>query len=68
MDEKTPLSIALENARRKVISSFNEVITQTKLPAFLMEGIALEILADLRDRKAIELMLDSKAESEESDG
>ena len=68
MDEKTPLSIALENARRKVISSFNEVITQTKLPAFLMEGIALEMLADLRDRKAIELMLDSKAESEESDG
>lgn len=58
MPDNTPLSIMIESAKGKFIASFNEVLTETKLPAYLVEGIVLEILADLRNRKNIELMMD----------
>lgn len=53
-----PLSITLETAKSKLKSAFNEVLSESKLPAYLMEGIVLEILADIRNRKNIELMMD----------
>ena len=58
MPDKIPLSITLDSAKHKFISAFNDVLKDTKLPAFLVEGIVLEILADLRNRKNIELMMD----------
>lgn len=61
MPDNTPLSIMLESAKGKFVSAFNEVLADTKLPAYLVEGIVLEILADLRNRKNIELMMDYAA-------
>ncbi len=61
MPDNTPLSIMLETAKGKFISAFNEALTETKLPAYLVEGIVLEILADLRNRKNIELIMDYNA-------
>ncbi|MBE6683478.1 MAG: hypothetical protein E7595_04910 [Ruminococcaceae bacterium] len=61
MPENTPLSIMLESAKGKFVSAFNEVLADTKLPAYLVEGIVLEILADLRNRKNLELMMDYAA-------
>jgi hypothetical protein len=58
MPDNTPLSIMLESAKGKFVSAFNEVLADTKLPAYLVEGIVLEILADLRNRKNLELMMD----------
>lgn len=61
MPDNTPLSIILESAKGKFVSAFNEVLVDTKLPAYLVEGIVLEILADLRNRKNLELMMDYAA-------
>lgn len=61
MSDNTPLSIMLESAKGKFVSAFNEVLSDTKLPAYLVEGIVLEILADLRNRKNLELMMDYAA-------
>jgi hypothetical protein len=61
MPDNTPLSIMLESAKGKFVSAFNEVLADTKLPAYLVEGIVLEILADLRNRKNLELMMDYAA-------
>lgn len=58
MPDNVPLSIMIESAKSKFISSFNKVLEETKLPAYLVEGIVLEILADLRNRKNFELMID----------
>lgn len=61
MPDNVPLSIMLESAKGKFVSAFNEVLADTKLPAYLVEGIVLEILADLRNRKNLELMMDYAA-------
>lgn len=53
-----PLSIIIENARGKLIQAFNEVLAETKLPAYLTEGIILEILSEVRSRKNLELVSD----------
>ena len=61
MPDNTPLSIMLESAKHKFVSAFNKVLADTKLPAYLVEGIVLEILADLRNRKSLEIMMDYTA-------
>lgn len=61
MMNNTSLSIILETAKGKFVSAFNEVLTDTKLPAYLVEGIVLEILADVRNRKNFELTMDYTA-------
>ncbi len=61
MMNNTSLSIILETAKGKFVSAFNEVLADTKLPAFLAEGIVLEILADIRNRKNFELLTDYEA-------
>lgn len=60
MDKKKniPLSILLENAKGKFINAFNQILEETNLPAYLMEGIIVEVLAETRARKNIELVAD----------
>ena len=58
MDNKQksiPLSILLENAKGKFITAFNQIVEETNLPAYLMEGIIVEVLAETRARKNLEL-------------
>lgn len=58
MNENVPLSVMLETAKSKCKSAINGVLADTKLPAYLFEGIIVDILAELRERKAYELMND----------
>jgi hypothetical protein len=66
--EKQPLSVMLENAKGMTYQAFNQVQEKTQLPAYLMEGIIMEILADIRNQKNLELVSDFNRmqESQES--
>lgn len=53
-----PLSVMMENAKAMMIASFNQVQADTALPAYLMEGIVLDLLAQVRNQKNLELVSD----------
>lgn len=53
-----PLSVMLENAKGMMIESFNQVQEKTNLPAYLMEGIILDLLSQVRNQKNLELISD----------
>lgn len=61
MDNKIPLSVIMENARGKLIQAYNQVLDETKLPAYLMEGMLIELLSETRNRKNLELISDINA-------
>ncbi|MGN0558381.1 MAG: hypothetical protein ACI4IS_02905 [Acutalibacteraceae bacterium] len=58
MDNQQPLSIIIENAKARLLQSLNQVLKETNLPAFLVEGMVLELLAEVRGRKNLELAID----------
>lgn len=58
MGNQIPLSVLMENAKGKLIAAFNQVVEETKLPAFLLEGLLLELLSETRSRKNLELISD----------
>lgn len=59
MNEKNmPLSLMLENAKGMMIDAFNQVQEKTNLPAYLMEGIVLDLLSQVRNQKNLELVSD----------
>lgn len=68
MSNNAPLSVLMENARGKLIQSFNQVIDETRLPAYLYEGMLCELLAEIRNRKNLELISDINAMESENDG
>ena len=41
-----------------MVQSFNEVIAESQLPAYLIEGMLMEVLAETRRRKNDELLAD----------
>lgn len=53
--KQIPLSIAIEQARTIIIGNVNKAIAESGLPAYLLEGVFLELLADVRERKAQEI-------------
>lgn len=53
-----PLSIMMENAKGMMIESFNQMQEKVNLPAYLMEGIILDLLAQVRNQKNLELVSD----------
>lgn len=53
-----PLSLMLENAKRMTVEAVQNVLNQTKLPAYLYEGILIGVLSDIREQKNQELMSD----------
>ena len=53
-----PLSLMLENAKRMTVEAVQDVLNQTKLPAYLYEGILIGVLSDIREQKNQELMSD----------
>lgn len=62
MDNKqTPLSVMMENAKSRMTAAFSQVAEETRLPAYLLEGIVAGILADVRSQKNIELAADYAA-------
>lgn len=50
------LASTLENARVKIIATFNQVVNESNIPMYFYEGILLEILSDIRTQKNIELV------------
>lgn len=56
--ENIPLSLMLENAKGMMIDAFNQVQENTKLPAYLMEGIVLDLLSQVRNQKNLEMVSD----------
>ena len=56
--DKMPLSVMLENAKGMMIDAFNQVQEKSNLPAYLMEGIVLDLLSEVRNRKNLELVQD----------
>ena len=60
-----PLSIMLENAKGMMIDSFHQVQERTKLPAYLMEGMVLDLLSQVRNQKSLELVSDMNQQEEE---
>lgn len=52
------LPIILERARSILRNAINRVIKETALPAYLVEGILLDLLADVRAQKAAEIAVE----------
>lgn len=60
-EKRIPLSIAMENAKGKIIQTVNQVSAEMKLPAYLLEGAILDVLSEIRGRKNLELLNDINA-------
>lgn len=67
MSNSVPLSVVMENARRKFKRDVNNLIKETNLPAFLLELVLLDALADIRENKCLELTSDMNAVLSEKD-
>ena len=50
-ENNIPLSVAIENTKGKMAMAMNQIISESHLPAFLIEGILLGILSDVRNQK-----------------
>lgn len=50
------LAEIMENTKAKVNESVTRTLEETNLPAYLAEGIILGVLADIRERKAAEML------------
>ncbi len=55
MEPEPSLIIIIERARSAIKAALGNIIKATKLPAYLVEGILLDILAEVRAQKAVEL-------------
>ena len=67
----TPLSIMIESAKGILVESFNQVQEKTNLPAYLLEGVILDLLSQIRNQKNLELISDMNRmnqETEKEDG
>lgn len=58
MKNKMPLSIIIENVRADLFNEYNRVSSQSGLPAYLMEGIVVEILSEIRKQKNIDMIIE----------
>jgi hypothetical protein len=56
--KEMPLSVMLENAKGMMIDAFNQVQEKSNLPAYLMEGIIVDLLSQVRNQKNLELVQD----------
>ena len=53
-----PLSLMMENAKGAMTDSFNQIVEQSNLPAYLLEGIVADLLSEIRKQKNLELVSD----------
>ncbi len=65
--DKIPLSVILENAKGMLINAYNQVQEKTNIPAYLMEGIVLDLLSEVRSRKNLELVQDCSRMNQETE-
>nr|DAQ73292.1 MAG TPA: hypothetical protein [Caudoviricetes sp.] len=59
MDKKNiPLSVMMENTKGMMFEAFQQVQEKSNLPAYLMEGIVVDLLSQVRNQKNLELVSD----------
>ena len=54
--KKASVPIIMEQTKTMMRNAYDEVRNTTRLPAFLMEGILVELLAEVRNEKNAEIM------------
>lgn len=57
-ENNMPLSIMIENAKGALNQAFSEILQQSNLPAYLIEGIVVDLLSQIRCQKNLELVSD----------
>ncbi len=57
------LSVLMEETHAKLTIMVNKIIEDSKLPAYLIEGMLLGLLSDVREQKARELVSDMRVSS-----
>ena len=58
MSLELPISLKIENSKGKILSEVNRVSVEYNLPAFLLECVLADILADIRAQSKIEILND----------
>lgn len=59
MDKKNiPLSVMMENTKGMMFEAFQQVQEKSNIPAYLMEGIVVDLLSQVRNQKNLELVSD----------
>lgn len=70
--KKASLPIIMEQTKTMMRNAYNEVRSTTRLPAFLMEGVLVELLAEVRNEKNAEIMsqvaMEEEKEAEKENG
>ena len=51
-----PLSVMMENTKGMMFEAFQQVQEKSNLPAYLMEGIIVDLLSQVRNQKNLELV------------
>lgn len=57
-ENNMPLSLMMENAKCAMTDAFNQIVVQSNLPAYLLEGIVADLLSEIRKQKNLELVSD----------
>ena len=57
-ENNMPLSLMMENAKGAMTDVFNQIVEQSNLPAYLLEGIVADLLSEIRKQKNLELVSD----------
>lgn len=57
-ENNMPLSLMMENAQGAMTDAFNQIVEQSNLPAYLLEGIVADLLSEIRKQKNLELVSD----------
>lgn len=57
-ENNMPLSLMMENAKGAMMDAFNQIVEQSNLPAYLLEGIVADLLSEIRKQKNLELVTD----------
>lgn len=53
-----PLSVMMENTKGRMFEAFDQIREQSNLPAYLLEGIIVDLLSQVRNQKNLELVSD----------
>ncbi len=63
VNQPKPLSVVMEETHSQLTVVVNKIIEDSKLPAYLIEGMIMELLSDVRKQKARELISDMRVSS-----
>ena len=59
-ENNMPLSLMMENAKGAMTDAFNQIVEQSNLPAYLLEGIVADLLSEIRKQKRKKVLNNGK--------